>query len=110
MVTIATLAEPRSKDGASSRWFEFLRLLRQTVVLFQDLAQFVMRQGNDGAVVDAGHGFGGDHGIDYGLLRRLNGSEEDGIQFLIGQHLQSLDSLRSSGARIGGREGDEDIA
>ena len=45
---------------------------RQAVVLLKHLTQAVVRQGDHGVVVDAGHGFGGDHGVDDGLFGSLN--------------------------------------
>src|SRR5882724_8178363 len=62
----------------------------------------------DAMIFDAGHGFGGDHGIDDGFFSSLDGGAENGIEFVVGQHFQ-VDDVVSSG-RIGGGEGDKNIA
>ena len=74
-----------------------------------------MREGDDFAIVDAFHGFGGDHGVDDGFFGGLNGGEEDGVEGVVGKHgeLVSVVGLRAGwadGAGVGGGEGEEDVA
>jgi hypothetical protein len=57
---------------------------RQAVVLLKHLAQAVVRQGDHGVVVDAGHGVGGDHGVDDGLFGSLYGGQEQWIEAVVG--------------------------
>ena len=87
-----------------------LTLLDQAVVFFQDCAKFVVGQRDNFVVIDAGHGFGGDHGVDDGFFRGLDGGGEDGLDLVVGQHFQVDDVVSSSSARIGSGEGDEDVA
>jgi hypothetical protein len=61
-------------------------LLFQAVVLLQDLAEAVVRERDDFVVVDAFHGFGGDHGIYHRFFGGLDGGKEDGVKGIVGQH------------------------
>ena len=61
------------------------RLFCQAVVFFQDLAQAVVGQGDYGVIVDAGHGFGGDHGVDDGLFGGLDGGQKHRVEAVVGQ-------------------------
>src|SRR5882672_484573 len=61
-------------------------------------------------IFDAGHGFGSDHGVDDGFFGGLDGGGENGIDFVVGQHLQVDHVVCSGSARIGGGEGDKNIA
>jgi len=45
-----------------------------------------VRQGDHFVIVDAFHGFGGDHGVDYGFFGGLDGGEEEGIERIVGEH------------------------
>jgi len=38
-------------------------------------------------IFDAGHGFGGDHGVDYGFFGGLHSGGEDGFDHIVRQHL-----------------------
>ena len=69
-----------------------------------------MGEGDDGVVVDAGHGFGGDHGVDDGFFGGLTVARKSGIEFVVRQHFEVADSLGRGGAGIGGGEGDEDVS
>jgi hypothetical protein len=53
-----------------------LPLFCQAIVFLQDFAQTVVRKGYGGMVVDAGHSFGGYHGVDYGFFGGLDGGQE----------------------------------
>ena len=53
-------------------------------------------------IVDSGHGFGGDHGIDHRFLRSLDGGKEDGIQLVVRQHFQIVKALWIGCPRVGG--------
>src|SRR6266850_5854336 len=61
-------------------------------------------------IFNAGHGFGGDHGVDDGFFGSLDGGSENGIDLVVGQHLQVDDAVGGGSAGIGGGEGDEDVA
>jgi hypothetical protein len=77
---LASLADPSAPLRAGSRgrlslhelWVPPLPLLLQAVVLFQDFAEAVVGQGDDFVVVDASHGFRGDHGVDDGFFGGLD--------------------------------------
>ena len=69
-----------------------------------------MGQGYGGMAVDTGHGFSGDHGVDDCLFGGLDGGEKQWIEAVVGQHFEVVDSLGRRGSRIGGGEGDEDVA
>ena len=84
--------------------------MSQAIVFFENFAEFVVRQGDDFVILDAGHGFGGDHGIDHGLFGGLHSRGKDGVQLIVGKHFQVDDVAGSGSAGIGGGEGDEDIA
>ena len=45
-----------------------------------------MGEGDYFVIFDAGHGFGGDHGVDDGFLRSLHCGGEDGFEEIVGQH------------------------
>src|ERR1700722_3108899 len=90
--------------------------VRQHAVASQYVLQLVVRQGRDGPVIRARHRAGGDQRIDDGLLNALYRRFEQGIK---GCAAQTLDLGRLAGiigpvavvgARIGGGEGDEDVA
>jgi len=61
-------------------------------------------------VVDAFHGFGGDHGVDNGFFGGLNRREEDWVEGVVGEHGELVDALGADGAGVGGGEGEEDVA
>src|SRR5882724_1532707 len=61
-------------------------------------------------ILNAGHGFGGDHGVDDGFFGGLHGSGENGIELVVGQHFQVDDAVGGSSAGVGGGEGNEDVA
>src|SRR6266436_9112414 len=61
-------------------------------------------------IFDAGHGFGGDHGVDDGFFGGVDGSAENGIEPVVGQHFQVDDVVGGGSAGIGSGEGDEDVA
>ena len=65
---------------------------------------------NDGVIIDAGHGFGCDHGVDHSLLRGLDGREKNWIEGIIREHGELVQSFGADGAGIRGRERDEDVA
>ena len=54
--------------------------LIQAVVLLQYFAKTVVGQGYDLVIVDALHGFGGDHRIDHGFFGGLHGGKKDRIE------------------------------
>lgn len=45
-----------------------------------------MGKGDDFVVVDAFHGFGGDHGVDYGFFGGLDRRKENGVERVVGEH------------------------
>ena len=47
-------------------------LFGQAVVFFQDFAEAVVGKSDGRVVVDASHGLGGDHGVDYGFFGGLD--------------------------------------
>src|ERR1700674_3640216 len=63
----------------------------------------------DAMIFDAGHGFGGDHGVDDGFFGGLDGGGKDGFDLVVGQHLQVDHMVGSGGAGVGGGEGDKDV-
>ena len=69
-----------------------------------------MRKRNDLVIVDALHGFRGDHGVDDGLFGGLDGGEEDGIERVVRKHRELMQSLGAGRAGIGGGEGDKNIS
>src|SRR4029077_298168 len=60
--------------------------------------------------LDAGHGFRGDHGIDHGFFRSLNGRREDSFKQVVGKHFDVDEVIGGGGPGVGGRESDENIA
>ena len=97
--------EKREKGGAA----RLLASLCEAVVLLQDFAEPVVRQGDYGVIVDAGHGFGGDHGVDDGFFGGLDCRQKNGIERIVGEHGELVESLGADGAGIRGGEGDEDV-
>ena len=76
-----------AKDRSSLRMTDGeRRYFAEAVVFFQDFAEAVVGQGDDFVVVDAFHGFGGDHGVDYGFFGGLDGREEDWVEGIVGEH------------------------
>lgn len=69
-----------------------------------------MREGLYGAVVDAGHGFGSDHGVDDGFFDRLDSGLEERVHMIVGHHRHLGWLLRKTSAGIRRGEGDEDVA
>jgi len=66
-------------------------------------------EGDDFVVVDAFHGFSGDHGVDDGFLGGLNGREENWVKRVIGKHGElvnviGLSAFRTYGAGVGSGE------
>ena len=55
-------------------------LLVEAIVFLQDGFELVVGQRGYVVVVDAGHGFGGDHGVDDGFFRGFDGGSENGIE------------------------------
>src|SRR6266404_6398542 len=82
---------------------------REAVVFLENFAEFLVRQGDNFVIFHAGHGFGGDHGIYHGLLGGLDGGGEDGLDLIVGQHLEIDDVIRARGTGIGGGKGDENV-
>jgi hypothetical protein len=66
-------------------------------------------KGDDFVVVDAFHGFGGDHGVYDGFFCGLDGGKEDWIEGIVGKHGQRVQAFGRDCARVGGREGEEDV-
>ena len=69
-----------------------------------------MRERDDFVIVDAFHGFGGDHGVDDGFFGGLDGREENGIERIVGKHGERVNVVRliafwTDGAGVGGGEG-----
>jgi hypothetical protein len=62
-------------------------------VLFQDLSQAIVWQCDDRVVINAGHGFGSHHRIDDRFLCGLDGRQENGIEGIVGQHRNLMESL-----------------
>src|SRR4051812_36592592 len=87
-----------------------MNLLRQPVVFFEDGAELVVGERDDAVIFDAGHCFGGDHGIDDGLLDGFNGGFEDRIHAVVGEHLHGGKAFGLGGAGVGGGERDENVA
>ena len=69
-----------------------------------------MRERDDFVILDAGHGFGGDHSVDVGFFGGLDRGGEDGLDLIVVQHFQIDDVVGSGGAGIRGGKGDENIA
>src|ERR1700730_8417456 len=61
-------------------------------------------------IFDAGHSFGGDHGVDDGFFGGLDSGTKNGIELVVGQHFQVNDMVGSSSARISRRKSDKNIA
>ena len=68
-----------------------------------------MGKGVDGVVVDAGHGLGGEEGVDDGFFGGLDRGFEEGADVLVGEHGQ-LAQFQAGRAGFGGGVGDEDVA
>ncbi len=84
--------------------------LGEAVVLFENFAEFVVRQGDDFVIFDAGHGFGRNHGVNHRLFGRLHRRGKDRVEMIIRKHFQIDDVVGSGGPGIGGGERDENIA
>ena len=69
-----------------------------------------MGESDDFVIVDAFHGFGGDHGVDDGFLCRLDGCKEHGVEGIVGEHGELVKAFASDCAGVSGREGEEDVA
>src|SRR5437867_11676095 len=61
--------------------------LDEAVVFLEHFAKLVVGQRDDFVILDAGHGFGGNHGVDDGLFSRLNGGGEDRTKLVVGQQI-----------------------
>ena len=68
-----------------------------------------MRQSNHFVIVDSGHGFGRDHGIDDSFFGGLHRGGKEGFDFFIRQHFQIDDVIGKSSAGIRGGKGNEDV-
>src|SRR5258707_10566919 len=99
-----------SSSATANSLFIVKPLLNQAIVFFQDGAQLVVRQRDDFVIFDAGGGFRSDHGVDDGLFSGLDGGREDRVDSVVGQHFQRDFLLASLRMRIGGREGDKNVA
>jgi hypothetical protein len=69
-----------------------------------------VREGDDFVIVDAFHGFGGDHGVDDGFFGGLDGGQENWVERIVGEHGELVQSRGADGAGIGGGEGEKDVA
>ena len=69
-----------------------------------------MRQGEDPAAVGAGHRFGGEHRVEDGFGRGVDGGLEDRIDGLIRDCLHGRDFVGTIGTGVRGGKGDEDVA
>ena len=69
-----------------------------------------MRQGDHCVIVDAGHGFGGDHGVDDRFFGGLDCCQKNWIERIVGEHGELVESFGADSAGIRGGEGDENIA
>ncbi len=76
------------KAGALLPHSKGWRPLLQTVVFFQDGAEFFVVEGGDVVVVNAGHGVGGDYGVDDGFFGGLDYGGEDWVEGTIWEHFQ----------------------
>src|SRR5258708_870370 len=99
-----------SSSTTANSLFIVKPLLNQAIVFFQDGAQLVVRQRDDSVIFDAGGGFRGDHGVDDGLFRGLDGGREDRVDSVVGEHFQREFLFANLRMRIGGGESDEDVA
>ncbi len=69
-----------------------------------------MGQGDDGVIVDARHGLGGNHGIDYGFFGGLDSREKNRIEGIVGEHGELVQALAADGTGIRRGESDEDVS
>src|SRR5579863_4569224 len=83
--------------------------LSSTVIFFEDLLQLVVRQSDDSAPVDAGHGFCADHGVDDGFFRGLDRGFKKRADAFVGHNLDCVGAGLGVGMRIGSRKGNENI-
>ena len=60
--------------------------LLEAVVFFQDGAELVMGEGGDAVAVNAGHGVGGDYGVDDGFFGGLDYGGENWVEVGIREH------------------------
>lgn len=68
-----------------------------------------MRERLDGAVVDAGHSFCRDHGVDDGFVDGLDRGFKERVHVIVGHHGDLSGLLREARTGICRGEGDEDI-
>ena len=97
-------------SGAGFWTFHTTAYFARRLYFFRTSRRRSCGQGYDSVAVDAGHGFGGYHGVDYGFFGGLDGGEKQGIEAVVGQHFQVVDSFGGRRSWIRGGEGDEDIA
>src|SRR5258705_4334172 len=69
-----------------------------------------MRKRRNVVVIDAGHGVGGDHGVDDGFFGGLDDGGEDRVEVGVGEHFYFGYIFGDGCAGVGGGEGDKDIA
>src|SRR5262245_14372496 len=79
-----------------------LRLLDQAAVFFEGFTQPLVRDGVNRVAVDAGHGFGGDEGVDDRLLSGLNGGGEERRDSFVRKHRHGGDFRFLSGCSVRG--------
>jgi hypothetical protein len=74
------------------------------------LAQTVVRQGEHGAPAQPRHRARGHERVDDRLLRRSHRGFEERVHAVVGQHGQRGHAFAVTGVRVGGREGEEEVA
>src|SRR6266849_8280617 len=98
------------KAGASLPHSKGWQPLLEAVVFFQDGAEFFVVEGGDVVAVNAGHGVGGDHGVDDGFFGGLDYGGEDGVEGAVRNHFYVGYTFGTGCAGVGGGESDEDVA
>ena len=61
-------------------------MLLEAVVFFQDGAEAIVWERGYFVIFDAGHRFGGDHGVDYSFFGGLDRGGEDEFNQIVWQH------------------------
>src|SRR6266403_6181246 len=82
----------------------------QAVVFLKDGAELVVGERADAMIFNAGHGFGGDHGIDDCFFSGLHSGAKNGIELVVGQHFQVDHMVGGGSAGIGSGERDKNVA
>src|SRR5260370_7717443 len=84
-------AVPTSVKDCTRRQFPSTgrALRREAIIFLKHFAEFLVRQRDNFVILDAGHGFGGDHGVDDGFFGGLHARGKEAVQMIVPKHFQT---------------------